>query len=405
MGLKGSKIGPASIKTLTKQLNEIYLPDDRNIVMDCFDHIDIRLENKKTFVTDVRDLKDQDTLYIMLKALKKLAEDVEIVTMFVQILDKVRMETPLVMDFIQYGGLDIIAKCMRLHEKDEFLAMTVPRVLKIILMIGARASIEEIQKEAVHLQLCQCCQGIIERQRHPLGIAAKIVIPKPSDRLMRVLRFMDNYLDRVDVQIAGLDAVLKYSRNADAKATARNTDVIDIVVKVVKQHKANKAVLWRVCMDFLKIAIEEIDKARIKKEEELRERERQALLTLKSKKGMIKAATTKTDTLAGQTDQQPAGAAEQQSVPLPAQIKRFLRETNGKVYREKSTGKSKAPPTKQRRNYDERPKFGTVDDRIFVPGEDGLIKKENEDDNGDKQRPSADWEAHLQYGEQKNEKI
>lgn len=69
------------------------------------------------------------------------------------------------------------------------------------------------------------------------------------------------------------------------------------------------------------------------------------------------------------------------------------------------TNQSKAPPTKQRRNYDERPKFGTVNDRIFVPGEDGLIKKENEDDNGDQQRPSADWEAHLQYGEQKNEKI
>jgi hypothetical protein len=118
----------------------------------------------------------------------------------------------------------------------------------MMLVVGAKASIQEISNEALNLELCRCCQEIIERNKHPIGVAAKVSVPKPSDRINRVLRFMDNYLDRIDVQIAGLDAVLKYARNADAILTARNTDAIEVVCKSTKLHKAQTTIVWRACL-------------------------------------------------------------------------------------------------------------------------------------------------------------
>lgn len=275
------------------------------------------------------------------------------------------------------------------------------------LAIGAKASIEEIRLESTSLQLCHSCQEIIERQKHPLGLAAKISLPKPNDRVNRVLRFMDNYLDRQDVQISGLDAVLKYARNADAKATVRTTDAVAVVSKAAKQHKDSAAVVWRSCLslsllaalssevsvdvastnlhdeligaypkfmkepvvqvqimrlyaallqwpkshrmvhksqaavDFLKTVAEEVEKAKKKFEEDLREKERLAMLALKmggpkaKRKAAYVAVTSPPESPRGATAG-PAAVEPQQMLPLPVQVVRFVRESGGKAYKEKS---------------------------------------------------------------------
>lgn len=323
-----------------------------------------------------------------------------------QILESIKMEVPLVMDFIQYGGLDVVEKCMRNHSKDEYLAMTTPRILKVVLKVGAKASIEEINKESVNLQLCACCQEIIERQRHPLGHAAKIVVPKSADRISRVLRFMDNYTDLADVQIAGLDAVLRYARNADARGTARSTDVVLVVSKAAKQHKDKPAVVWRACsalaliaaysselamdiaatmmheeligqfsgmtadplvqvqilrlyaalllwpkthrvihkskacVEFVKTVVEEVSKAKKRKEEEMREQEMRALVAQKGPKNLkAKVLIAPTPVIVEQQMPAVAVVVEQQNIPMPVQLVKFVRESGGKIFREKSASK------------------------------------------------------------------
>lgn len=62
-----------------------------------------------------------------------MVSDIEIVTLFIQIIESIKMETAVVMDFIQFGGLDVVEKCMRMHSMDEYLAMTTPRILKVVL--------------------------------------------------------------------------------------------------------------------------------------------------------------------------------------------------------------------------------------------------------------------------------
>jgi hypothetical protein len=86
------------------------------------------------------------------------------------------------------------------------------------------------------------------KSKNLLGTTTKIVIPKSSDRANRVLRFMDNYMERLDVQVAALDAILSFCRNADAKGSVKETDVIPVLVKCLEAHKKEVTVMWRVFM-------------------------------------------------------------------------------------------------------------------------------------------------------------
>lgn len=41
------------------------------------------------------------------------------------------------MDFIQYGGLDLIEKAIRVHEKDNIIALELPPLMKHIMGINS----------------------------------------------------------------------------------------------------------------------------------------------------------------------------------------------------------------------------------------------------------------------------
>lgn len=59
--------------------------------------------------------------------------DAELVSVSVQVFESIKFDTPLVMDFIQFGGLDLLDKAMRIHSKDDFIAVTVPKLLNVLL--------------------------------------------------------------------------------------------------------------------------------------------------------------------------------------------------------------------------------------------------------------------------------
>ncbi len=55
------------------------------------------------------------------------------VAVCVQVFEAIKFNTPLVMDFIQYGGLDLLEKAMRTHSKDDFISVTVPKLFNTLL--------------------------------------------------------------------------------------------------------------------------------------------------------------------------------------------------------------------------------------------------------------------------------
>lgn len=53
--------------------------------------------------------------------------------MTVQLVETIKFNTPIVMDFIQFGGLDILDKAYRVHKDDELLSGSIPNLRKILI--------------------------------------------------------------------------------------------------------------------------------------------------------------------------------------------------------------------------------------------------------------------------------
>ncbi len=246
----GKKVVPIPMQFLIRKLESCQLPDEHEKVLQVLEEIDIQLaSDPKTIEIKMKQLKDLDGIRIIIKLVKKIVSDKSAVIILLQMLDSIKGDVPLMMDFIQYGGLDVLTKAGELYAKDNYLSVMIPRLSRVILAAGASSSIKEIEEEAIGLKLCKCCQETIAKSKMKIGSVGLLQVPKSSDRINRVLRFMENYLPRVDVQIAGLEAVINFARNADsASSTLSETNVIDVVTDCIKHHSQQVSIVWRGCM-------------------------------------------------------------------------------------------------------------------------------------------------------------
>lgn len=109
-------------------------------------------------------------------------------------------------------------------------------------------SIQEVEREGLSLQLCERCQETIERAKNKNYFQAVVKVPRSSERVNRVLKFMDNYLARTDVQIVALDAAINFARNPDAKLQTRETNMIAVIGRSFVAHPTSAEIVWRCCM-------------------------------------------------------------------------------------------------------------------------------------------------------------
>jgi hypothetical protein len=84
--------------------------------------------------------------------------------------------------------------------------------------------------------------------------ASAAVVPKSSERINRVLKFMDNFLVSKEVQMAALDAVITFARNADAPRSTYETNLIAVTYSSLKLHAEVPEVMWRAAMAYSLVA-------------------------------------------------------------------------------------------------------------------------------------------------------
>lgn len=204
------KLTSMDTETLTKRIEECVIPDDREIILDYLEMMDEKMENEK----DALVFKECKGVLILMKILKKMMSDAIIVRLALTVLDSARPYKEVIMDFIQYGGVDLLQKIGAEHDKELFLMVFVPQFLKDILAIGAAAAMIDITYEESNLLMCRNCQEVLERAKFKgiLGLV-DVKVPKTSDRVNRVVMFMENYTNRRDVQLLALDALMTYAKN------------------------------------------------------------------------------------------------------------------------------------------------------------------------------------------------
>ena len=74
MGSKNSKIVPLPIPVVLKKIRECHVPDDRNMLLDYFEMLDINMSDEKDFDVHTKQLKDSNGISIMMKILKRMIE-------------------------------------------------------------------------------------------------------------------------------------------------------------------------------------------------------------------------------------------------------------------------------------------------------------------------------------------
>jgi hypothetical protein len=318
---------------------------------------------------------------------------------------------------------------MEEHRANAILISEVNRLLKAVLIVGAKAAISEIKSETTNLALCIKCQTALAKAKRfdPTAPAIEARVPKPSERVARVLSFMSNYVDKEAVLTAGLDALISFANNADAKSTINETMLIEVVAKCLKMHAQSAEVVWRACLvyatvgAFTKEVAADIAKQQIhglvaenydkfdsepKVQQQVlwflgslllwedglsrrRVQQNQACLDLFTKLIQLRASLVKK--VASSDDK-----FKPYKVVIPLPVRRFMRETGGELLPEDMPVKPEPRKFPKRRNFDEHPNFGTTESHHFAKGEEGLIEEKKDDG-------PREWESKLTYGKKKSD--
>ena len=428
----GGQGKPAALPTplLLTRMNECMIPEERETIFDYIEMLDNKLIFPGALERVSNEFKECDGVNTIFNILKRMIKDDICVSLVVQLFDRQRKRVPVIMDFIQFGGLDLLDKVMVEHEKNKILISEVTKLLKAVLVIGARAAIGEINIEAENLILCTSCQEAVEKRKRmsSTSTATEGKMPQPKDRAKRVLTFMSNYSDKVDVLQAGLDALLNYAANRDALTSLGDTKFIEIVCKTLKDHTDKEEIVWRSCAALTVTAHMKAEIAAsitregmhnviadTYKRHDAEPRVQQHVLwlfdallsyehgTSRRRVWQSQACLNLFAQLIAKREKILKKAILQDKyapykVVIPLTVRSFMRETGGELLPEDVPPPPQLKEFRKRRNFDETAKFGTIND-VDEGAVTGLVE-EKVDPN-----QKRDYEAKLTYKKPKeNEK-
>ena len=392
-----------TVKDTIRRIDECILPDDREPILDFFEGLEGRLADEETNEERAEEFHDANGVKILLKMFKRMNRDEVAIRLIVGCFESLCNSVVVIMDFIQFGGLELLEKASVAHEMDDFLKIMIPNLLKSVLAIGAQAAIKEIGHEGTQLRLCSKCQVVIERANNPMAMGTMVKVPASSTRANRCLMFMENYPTRKDVQCMGLDALIVFARNNDAPVELHETQMIPLVCRSLKTFADDSDVVWRaslalslvgdfqaenaleiVNLDSHNILCEHFDefdgKFRVQQQmlwlfatllRHTRSMRRinasEKCMTLFKKLMVLRENLMKSK----------ANSVEDKYLPyevvVPIEVRDFLRETEGVVVAENVyQEKKKDRKFKKRKGEKSEPRFGTVEGH-FKAGAPGLV--------------------------------
>jgi len=249
MGGGGSRAAALPTSVILTRIDECMIPEERDTLFDFIEMLDSKLLFPGALVKVSNEFKENDGVQCFFKIFKRMIKDDVCVSLIVQLFDRQKTRTPVIMDFIQFGGLDLLDKTLNEHQNNKILVSEINKLLKSVLLVGAKAAISEIDNETESLALCMNCQEAIERKKRLKSSAAvsDSKIPTPKERIKRVLTFMANYSDKPEVLQSGLEALMAFANNSDAKGSIGDTDFVHVASECIKNHGQKEEIMWRAC--------------------------------------------------------------------------------------------------------------------------------------------------------------
>lgn len=254
-------VGGLSVPTLINRIDECLLPDDREPLLDYLEMLESKISGVLTKQAASIQFSTANGTQSLIKVMQKMINDEVTLRFALNIFDLQRKTVSIMIDFLKMGGLEVLNDIITKHAEDQFLMAQAPRFRTAVLLIGGNQAIQEIEHEGVALQLCQSCQETVERTRrlHSSAITTNTKFPKASERVNRVVMFMESYPDKVPVIQAGLDALIYFARNSnllftslntftlgDSKNSIEETKMISCICQLLPNFKEKAEIVWRV---------------------------------------------------------------------------------------------------------------------------------------------------------------
>mmetsp|Transcript_16418 Transcript_16418/g.14809 ORF Transcript_16418/g.14809 Transcript_16418/m.14809 type:complete len:451 (-) Transcript_16418:53-1405(-) len=436
MGNSNNKISDLPTQAIIRRMDECLLTSDRDALIGYLDMLDSKFQVSYTPEKNAKDFKESSGVQVILKIMRKMLNEELVFRSIMEILGQLRNDVSVSTAIIQYGGIDLLHRALVQYDKHDYLSAFIPEYLKTILAVGSKVAILEIRKESTYLRLCKKCQEVVERELMLETGAIDTKLPKPIDRINRIIMFMKNYMTRDDVQCAALDCIITFCKNADAKSGILETKLITTMCSTLINFPLNYEIVWRVCMAFSimatfqdeianDIANNEIHDLLAKNYYEFKDEPRiqqqilwmlkSFLLYFKTKKKIQRSETCMklfNNLMDARSELMRKTAFSTQEkfkpyeVVVPLEIRLLLRETKGKVLIEHDVEiieKPKELTSQERRRekiLENKPLYGTLATRHFKKGETGLL-----DSNATRHeelmqvKKPPEWEKYLQYGE------
>eukprot|EP01035_Chromulina_nebulosa_P021660 gene21660-28028_t len=345
MGNSNNKISDLPTQAIIRRMDECLLTSDRDALIGYLDMLDSKFQVSYTPEKNAKDFKESSGVQVILKIMRKMLNEELVFRSIMEILGQLRNDVSVSTAIIQFGGIDLLHRALVQYDKHDYLSTFIPEYLRTILAVGSKVAILEIRKESTYLRLCKKCQEVVERELMLETGAIDTKLPRPIDRINRIIMFMKNYMTRDDVQCAALDCIITFCKNADAKSGILETKLITTMCSTLINFPLNYEIVWR---------------------EKFKPYE----------------------------------------VVVPLEIRLLLRETKGKVLIEHDVEiieKPKELTSQERRRekiLENKPLYGTLATRHFKKGETGLL-----DSNATRHeelmqvKKPPEWEKYLQYGE------
>jgi hypothetical protein len=209
-------LGGLSVPSLLNRIDECLLPDDREPLLDYLEMLESKISGLLSRNSASVQFSTANGTQCLVKVMQKMINDEVTLRYALNIFDLQKRVVSIMLDFLKMGGLEILNDIISKHAEDPFLMTQAPRFRTSMLLIGGNQAITEIEHEGVALQLCQSCQETVERTKrlHSSAITINTKFPKASERVNRVVMFMESYPDKASVIQAGLDALIYFARNS-----------------------------------------------------------------------------------------------------------------------------------------------------------------------------------------------
>ena len=123
--LRAVGLGSLSIPAIIQRIDECLIPDDREALLNYLEMLEKKLSGWSRNTGTVLFQSSNGTI-VMLKIMKRMISDEVTLRMAVNVFDLQKRNTPVILDFLKYGGLELLIKIMDDHADDIFLMAQLP---------------------------------------------------------------------------------------------------------------------------------------------------------------------------------------------------------------------------------------------------------------------------------------